>query len=246
MLKHAEVEQRGWVEAYVRRELKPEDCAAFEEHYFTCDECFEAVEDMAKFVAGMKDAGRAGLLDPKPEPRVWALPAFATALAACVVLGTALSYFALVLLPRQAARAEMALASARDSQTRLAELDLRASGVNIPEANAPEANVPVVMLEANRAADPPPQLLADPQARSVLLWIDATPQPATAQFGITITGANGRYAKSVHGLRRNANAALTASLTIADLEEGPYSVRLFNEKSPAQTTAEYRFTVARR
>jgi anti-sigma factor RsiW len=54
------------VEAYVRRRLAPEDCAAFEEHYFECSQCFDDVQVTEKLVQGVDYAVRSGLLDRVP------------------------------------------------------------------------------------------------------------------------------------------------------------------------------------
>src|SRR5258708_7742417 len=96
------------VEAYVRRELAPEDCAAFEEHYFQCGKCFDDVQLVETFIAGVKDAARTGALDAEPEPRPerrsWRMPAFAFAAASAVVLASALIFVVLVRQPAREAR----------------------------------------------------------------------------------------------------------------------------------------------
>ena len=97
MLKHEEIEQRGMVEAYVRRKLAPEDCAAFEEHYFQCGQCFDEVQLVGKFVArGVKHAARTGLVGPGAgvqagEENVVDAGLFAFAAASAVVFASVLA-----------------------------------------------------------------------------------------------------------------------------------------------------------
>lgn len=64
---HQQIEQSGIVERYVQRQLAPDERLAFQEHYFACDECFEQVQSMARFVAGVQNASRTGLLSAKEE-----------------------------------------------------------------------------------------------------------------------------------------------------------------------------------
>ena len=237
------------VEAYVRRKLAPEDCAAFEEHYFQCGKCFDEVELVEKFVAGVKDAARTGLLDPEPEHRLerrsWWMPAFACAAASAVAFASVLAFVVVVRQPAREARLQQelqqALSQARLSQARIAELDQRAA-----LDAGPEANVPVVILTASRSADAPNQVRLGSESRRALLWIDVPAEPPGTRFGLTLSTADGRFAKTIHDLERNSSGALAASLPAADLPAGAYNVRLFHEKSPGQTIAEYRLNVEHR
>jgi hypothetical protein len=248
VLKHEEVEERGMVEAYVRRKLAPEDSAAFEEHYFQCGKCFDEVQLVGKFVAGVKYAARTGLLDPEPDPRPesrsWFMPAFAFAAASAVAFASLLAVV-LVHQPAREARLQQelqqALSQVRDSQARLAELNQRAA-----LDAGPEANVPVVILTASRSADSPNRVQLGSGSRRALLWIDVPAQPPGTRFGVTISTADSRFAKTIHDLERNTSGALAASVPAADLPAGAYRVRLFNEKSPGQTIAEYGLNVEHR
>jgi hypothetical protein len=246
VLKHEQIEERGMVEAYVRGKLGHEDCAAFEEHYFQCGKCFDDVQLVEKFVAGVEHAARTGLLDPEREPgperRTWLMPAFALAAAAAVGLASALTLAVWIRQPAREAHLRLelqqALSQARASQARIAELDQRAV-----LDTGPEANVPVVILTASRSADSPNQVQLGAQSRRALLWIDVPAQPPGTRFGVTISTPDGRFAKSIHDLERNSNGALAASVPVADLPAGACHARLFNEKSPEQTIAEYRLNV---
>jgi hypothetical protein len=236
------------VEAYVRRKLAPVDSAAFEEHYFQCGKCFDEVQLVEKFVAGVKHAARTGLLDPepetKPERRSWWMPAFAFAAASALALASMLTFVVLIRQPAREARLQQelqqALSQARVSQARISELDQRAA-----LDAGPEANVPVVILTASRSAEPN-QVRLGSESRRALLWIDVPAEPPGTRFGLTISTADARFAKTIHDLERNSSGALAASLPAADLPAGSYHVRLFHEKSPGQTIAEYRLNVEHR
>ncbi len=53
-LNHKIIEQQEFVEKYVLDQLTPEEAAAFEKHFFECDECFEKVKHTQKIVSGVK------------------------------------------------------------------------------------------------------------------------------------------------------------------------------------------------
>jgi hypothetical protein len=245
-LSHERIQSEGWVELYVRRRLTSADNAAFEDHFFQCDQCFADVEEMERFVSGVRDAGRRGLLDSQPDSRTahgltparWLMQAFVVAMTAVVLLGAGLAYMALVRLPNSETRLSAALAGSARSE---AELSRRASA-----NTGPQPNVPVVILTANRSAtDAPDRLTIDPQARMALLWIDIPPQPAGARFRITIA-SDGGSVKTIHGLERNENGALAAGVPIDDLATGPYVVRLYPEQAPDRMIAEYRMIASRK
>jgi anti-sigma factor RsiW len=57
---HQEIEDRDIVDAYLRGSLVESDRQAFEEHFFTCDECFAQVQTAEKFGAGVREAAASG------------------------------------------------------------------------------------------------------------------------------------------------------------------------------------------
>jgi hypothetical protein len=240
-LSHERIRSEGWVERYVRRRLTPADNTAFEDHYFHCDQCFAEVGEMERFVAGMRDAGRRGLLDSEPARATWLTPALAFAMAAVVLLAAGLGYTVLVRLPDSEARLSAALAQSVRSEAQLAELSRRAAA-----AGQPQANIPVVILTASRSAsDAPDRLAIAPPAGMALLWIDIPPQPAGAKFRITIAPTGGSE-KTIHGLERNENGALAAGVPSDDLAAGMYVVRVYPEQASGPMIAEYRMIVSRK
>ena len=60
---HQQIEDEEIIERYVRNQLGAEERKAFEEHYFTCEECFGKLEATERFIAGVRDAGRRGYLE---------------------------------------------------------------------------------------------------------------------------------------------------------------------------------------
>lgn len=236
------VQAQGWVELYVRGRLSAADSAAFENHYFHCDQCFAEVQEMDRFVSGLQDAGERGLLGVEREgkSRHWLVPALTLAAAVSVLLAAALVYTTLVRLPRVEAELGAARAKSSQSAAQLAELNR-----SIAVAAAPEANVPVVVLSADRSASAPGERLSiHGQSGMVLLWIDIPPQPSGARFRIDMA-ANGAPVKAIRGLERNGNGALAAAVPAKDLPAGVYVVRLYSEQAPGVVVAEYRMRVAR-
>jgi len=93
---HDEIQNREVVEQYVRHKLSPADRQLFQEHYVSCDECFEQVQLMARFVAGVRDGSSSGVLGGEQVKSVvstnrltaWIVPALAMSfLIAAVLLG---------------------------------------------------------------------------------------------------------------------------------------------------------------
>lgn len=95
---HEEIQNSDVVEQYVRRKLSPADRQLFQEHYFNCDECFEQVQLMSRFVAGVREESRSGVFAAEREKvlahpasnwfRNWFVPAVAMSfLVAAVLLG---------------------------------------------------------------------------------------------------------------------------------------------------------------
>jgi len=61
---HNKIKRENLIERYILRKLSPEEARVFEEHYFGCDECFEAVKETEKAIVAIKDAARRGVLTP--------------------------------------------------------------------------------------------------------------------------------------------------------------------------------------
>lgn len=66
---HQEIQANEIIEQYVRDKLTTAERRAFQEHLFECDECFQQAEVMARFVAGVREASRTGLLTAPDRAR---------------------------------------------------------------------------------------------------------------------------------------------------------------------------------
>src|SRR4030095_140940 len=114
---HKQIQDDDIVELYVLNKLPSDARRAFQEHYFSCDECFEKTQMHARFVAGVRHASNAGILTPssseilKPSgssPWVsWLKPAFALTATASLALGITLGWLLFYQMPRL--RQEIAL-----------------------------------------------------------------------------------------------------------------------------------------
>jgi hypothetical protein len=140
---HEQIQDNEVIERYVRHQLTSDERLAFQEHYFNCDECFEQTQLTARFVAGVRDASRSGVLAADDVNaarsslvpalfypnwmRNWAVPALAMSfLLAALLLGIwALSV----------RRENQRLAQQAGEQSRIAE-ELRRSEAKIRELEA--------------------------------------------------------------------------------------------------------------
>lgn len=53
---HQTIEQEEIIERYILGKLSKKDEREFEEHFFGCDQCFEAVQEMEQIVSGVREA----------------------------------------------------------------------------------------------------------------------------------------------------------------------------------------------
>lgn len=130
-MNHHDIEQDEIIERYVRRQLAAPERLAFQEHYFDCDGCFAEVQATTRFVAGARQAARAGILDNGVTKAAaagwtnWFRPAFVVSAFAALVLAVALGWLLLSQLPRlrgDLAREQQARQQAeRENQQRLAQ-----------------------------------------------------------------------------------------------------------------------------
>lgn len=140
---HQEIQANEIIEQYVRGKLTTADRRAFQEHLFECDECFQQAEVTARFVAGVREASRTGLLTAHHQPerartvgawfnQGWAFRWAAPALAASLLIAIALiGWWALSLrrqnqrLMQQTAEQNRAAEQLKLSETKIRELENR-------------------------------------------------------------------------------------------------------------------------
>ncbi|HEV8370336.1 MAG TPA: hypothetical protein VGQ39_20465 [Pyrinomonadaceae bacterium] len=141
---HQQIQDNEVIERYVRYQLTPAERQAFQEHYFACDECFDQVQMSARFIAGVREASRSGVLTAEHDERSarssilpaifypnrirnWAVPALAMCfLVASLLLGV----WAMSVL-----RENQRLSRQASEQSRVAE-ELQRSEAKIRELEA--------------------------------------------------------------------------------------------------------------
>ena len=139
LMTHQEIQANDIIEQYARGKLTAAERLAFQEHLFECDECFQQAEFTARFVAGVREASRTGLLTAHEQPERtrtvgawsnlgWALRWTAPAVAASLLIAIALIGWWALSLRRQNQR----LAQQTAEQTRAAE-QLKLSEAKIRE-----------------------------------------------------------------------------------------------------------------
>jgi hypothetical protein len=272
---HHEVAQQEVVERYVRGRLGPEERRAFQEHFFACDKCFAQVQMTERFAAGLSYAAEAGLLESRPAQQAtppwltWLKPAFLAVAAAMLLLGATAGWLSWRQMPRlreelareRQAREQSEQASRerlrqteeqlRFEQRARAELESQLAAQPKPDDQPasgarPEPNVPVMLLEATRAASTS-ELAVPAGARSLLLWIEVEPGSRFSSFRLQIYTSDGRLAQTATGLRRNQQGALAVSLPAQALPPGSYLARLYGlSQQPAELVGEYRLQFRRR
>jgi hypothetical protein len=107
---HHEIEEKEIIDRYVLHQLNPDERRAFQEHYFSCDECFERTQIQARFIASVRQASKAGILTASSteslRPRGssfwigWLKPAFALTATASIALAIALVWLVFNQIPR--------------------------------------------------------------------------------------------------------------------------------------------------
>src|SRR5262249_55948635 len=120
-----EIENQELIERYALNTLPEGERREFEEHFFMCDLCFERLQTTERFMAGIRHAAQAGILNPQPDKLPakngmqswsgWLKPAMTLLVTALVVLATFVGWLAMVTIPQM--RAE--LATERSSRERI-------------------------------------------------------------------------------------------------------------------------------
>jgi len=189
---HQQIHDNEIIEQYVLQKLSPADRQAFQEHYFECDECFAQANSAARFIAGVREASKSGVLaaaGPGPAAlpnrwtpavfnpgwaRVWAMPA----LAMCLMLAVALIGLWALSLRRQNQLLVQQTAEQRATSERLQSLEakireLKASD-SASQGQKESLNAEVARLKEQLAATeeresqvaqlrPPPNNLQQPE-----------------------------------------------------------------------------------
>jgi Putative zinc-finger len=242
---HPQIEHEGIVERYVRNQLAPDERLAFEEHFFTCDDCFGQLQEMERFVAGIRDAAKRGKLGPSSHSAVltgqswWIFPALVASSCAALVLAALMLRIYLFEIPQ--ARHQL-----NQAQTELrAQHDARAAlEQQLSQNIQPQANAPLVMLQATRdVSSPAAEVILPVDAQNLVLWIEPGAEHSRV-FRVQIVADKGGFAQTVDGLKRNPYGALSLSLPAKSLQPGEYRITLSSqEPAPTVLLGEYRLRI---
>ena len=242
---HPQIEDEEIVERYVQNQLPEEERKAFEEHFFACNDCFERLQVAERFIAGVRDAARRGLLAGETRGssqasgwKRWLVPALGVSACAALVLAALSSWLYFREVPRMRGQLSRAEEDLRNQQAARAALEQKIA--NSIEA---EPNLPVVILQATRAVEAAPSEISVPRgAKHLILWIDV-PAARARSFRLQIDTSERRQVQALDNLERNTYGALAVSLPVEALQPGDYRITLTTEPSPATLLAEYRLRI---
>ena len=237
---HTQIQNDEVIERYVRNRLAPEERRAFEEHFFSCDDCFGKVQEMERFVAGVRDAAEGGTLTGAAATSTAKWLPWAFAAGTCVTAGLAIAvgWLTLSTLPR--IRANLAATAARDQsqQEMIARLQHQGPG---PQ-DAPEANVPLVMLQTSRGDEALEAILPN-EAKHLVLWIEIGPTRWTS-YRMEVFSQSGKPVVAIENLVRGPYGAIAVSLPADQLQPGVFRITLTGQAPlPVSLVGEYRLRI---
>lgn len=226
---HGRADADETFERFVRNDLPAQERRTVEEHLIECPECFERVQEMERFVAGVRHSAAEGLLDRKTVAwRPWLVPAF----AGLVVLASGVWIWNLT-------RSLNEIQKQRDALSQ----QLQSANARAVERPAPEllaGNLPLVILQASRAQTEQ-VLRLDPMAQELALWIEVA--PGNRSYAVEVSDSGDRPVQQIGGLRPNRYSAVAVVLPAQKLPQGHYVVRLFGE-DPRQLLGQYSLGIA--
>jgi hypothetical protein len=196
-MNHQQIEQDEIVERYVQHRLAADERLAFQEHYFACGECFAQVQATAHFIAGARQAARAGLLDNVSAKAAgagwakWFRPAFAATAFASLVLALALGWLLLNQIPRlrgdltreRQAREQLE----RENQQRLAQANDALTNER-REREAERAKLQELLAQNKPPATPERNNRS--QANSPLVILDAVRGPRDSEHQLVLASGS--------------------------------------------------------
>ncbi len=234
------------IERYARHQLRSEEERAFEEHFFSCDECFEKVQATERFIAGMRDAARRRLLgDPAAGMERtrgwWLLPGFALTSTAAVVLAGLVIWMFSVRFPGLRRERDQLAAKLSTEQSLRAELEKE-----VGRESGTQVNVPFVMLEATRGVGTANEVTVPVGMRHLIIWAELQRESRFHSYRLEVYDRDHRLVETLSNLERNTYGAVVISLASEHLPSGDYLLRLFGETPPPLTSvAEYRLNIHR-
>lgn len=233
---HQAIEQNETIERYARGRLSAEDKSSFEEHFFSCDQCFEKVQTIERFIAGTRYAAQTGLLKNDAAERVeqsgffqrigWLKPAFALAAGVALLLGVAAAWLWLYQAPRL--RDELARERARSEQI---NADFQGAKENFSQAEEQlrlEREERARLETRLQQSQPAAGLVASLEANLPLVMLEATRGGETPELLIPRTSQNvALWIESVSAQSRTFRLEIYSAegrllQTIAGVKRNPY------------------------
>jgi len=244
---HQQIEEQEIIERYARNQLAPEERRAFEEHFFSCEECFEKLQATERFIAGVRDASARGMLNsgiagtaPARMWRAWTLPTLAASSCAAVAFAAMAGWVYFFQMTRLRQELTQTSADLHAQQEARAALEKQTAISQV------ETNIPLVMLQATRDVQTSPnEGVRSSGAQRLLLCVEV-PAGRFRDFSLQVDTADNRAVEKLENLRRNSYGALAVSLPTQVLQPGEYRIRLTGqEPSPASLLGEYRIRIRR-
>ncbi len=250
--------QQDTIERFVRHQLSTDERRAFEEHYFECEECFEQVQTMARFVAGIRQAARKGLLTESVVDPWWAIlskPALMFATAIALLLAVGIGW--LLLKQRSAPHQELAIEQTPTPQTKTSikltptpfvgenrKPDLLAHNRSTQPPEPAPGKSPIVFLSSERGDSNSNPLKLPANAESVILRIDVEPSSTFSSFQFQVFDSAKHQVATINSGKATTKGIVSASLPAKLLQTGKYVVKCFGLRgSQRELVGEYRLEV---
>lgn len=221
MMDHTEIERNDVVERYVTGRLDADELARFEEHYFDCAACCDAVEDAERLELGLSQVAAEetarvvrGSLVVQQSVLAALLARARRPLVAGLVLAVALVPAGLVWRGHQRLTSE--LASAMD--------DLAAAEGALDEERRPRVNTPVLTFEARRGAGATRQISLRPEPEWIVLAIRLA-EPVADRYRVTLSASDQLLWQSSE-LEPSFEGSLSLSLHSSLLPPGGYELSI--------------------
>lgn len=245
---HQKIADEEVIERYVRNQLGAEERKAFEEHYFTCEECFEKLQAMERFTVGIRDAAGRGVLREKAssEAPAWRFAPFWTPLLGTCALGMLLVVIAAgswYYVQLKSLRGDLSASTAELEREKAARAAL---AQQLDRTLQAEPNVPLTMLQSTRDVQAQPtEAILPAEAAHLILWMDV-PARLFNSYRLELYGADQQPVEKLEHLTPNVYGALAASIPANQLQPGEFRIKLYGENpSSPILQAEYRLKIRR-
>ena len=200
---HEQIKDSEVIERYVLHKLPPAERRAFQEHFFECDECFQQTNIAARFIAGVRDASRSGVLAANrvPSNEAGALasrlrllrPMLAFSFAASLLFAVALAWLWFSQVPglrreiasEREARQESEQEARRTLEDSRQQLEEKQRQLEAEQAERAKLKEQLEQIEPNHAGQRPDKNLIA-QANIPTLTLESTRDSGATENQLTI------------------------------------------------------------